>query len=194
MRSDHRRAGLHRPWCLGLGILAAFLTSCHTTSGATDADASADGIFHWTISTVTEIDAPPSRVWSVLVDLPAYREWNPFIVEASGKVAVGERLALRMALPGREPMSISPRLLVVEPEQELRWKGRLVVPGLFDGEHAFVLTRLEDGRTRLDHWERFGGVLLPLARGMVYDATVQSFHALNAALATRAGSSPPGSP
>ena len=42
------------------------------------------------------------------------------------------------------------------------------------------------GRTRLDHWERFAGLLLPIARGMVYDATVASFHALNAALAKRA--------
>jgi hypothetical protein len=136
---------------------------------------------------VAEIDAPPSQVWSVLVDLPAYREWNPFIVEAAGKVAVGEKLSLRMALPGREPMSMQPRLLVVQPDHELRWKGRLWLPGLFDGEHAFVLTSLENGRTRVDHWERFGGVLLPIARSMVYDATVQSFHALNAALAQRAG-------
>ena len=61
-----------------------------------------------------------------------------------------------------------------------------MLPGLFDGEHAFVLTPLADGRTRLDHWERFAGVLLPIAKGMIYDATVQSFHALNAALAERA--------
>ncbi len=186
MRSDHQPTSRHRPWYLGLGILAAFLTSWRSTGGATGAAGSADGIFHWTISTVVEIDAPPARVWSVLVDLPAYRQWNPFIVEATGTVAVGERLSLRMALPGREPMSIKPRLLIVEPEHEPRWKGRLVVPGLFDGEHAFVLTPLDDGRTRLDHWERFGGVLLPIVRGMVYEATVQSFHALNAALAERA--------
>jgi hypothetical protein len=180
MRPAHRHASLRRPWCLG--ILAAVLTvSC--AGCATDADGSADGIFHWTISTVVEIDSPPARVWSVLVDLPAYREWNPFIVEASGEVAVGEKLSLQMALPGRDPMSIKPRLLIVE----LRWKGQLVVPGLFDGEHVFELTPLENGRTRLDHWERFAGVLLPIARSMVYDATVQSFHALNAALAQRAG-------
>jgi len=184
MRYDHQRASLHRQW--GLGALAVFLTCSRATAGATDADGSADGIFHWAISTVTEIDAPPARVWNVLVDLPAYGEWNPFIVAAAGKVAVGEQLSLRMALPGRRPMSIKPRLLVVEPERELRWKGRLVVPGLFDGEHAFVLTPLVNGRTRLDHWERFAGVLLPIARGMVYEATLQSFHALNAALATRA--------
>ena len=49
-----------------------------------------------------------------------------------------------------------------------------------------MLTPLADGRTRLDHWERFAGLLLPIARGMVYDDTVRSFHALNAALAQRA--------
>jgi hypothetical protein len=145
-----------------------------------------DGAFRWTISTAVEIDAPASRVWDVLVDLPAYPEWNPFIVQAEGKVAVGETLSLRMALPGWEPMAIAPRLLVVEPGRELRWKGKLLMPGLFDGEHAFVFTPLENGKTRVDHSERFAGLLLPIARGMVYDATVESFHALDAALAKRA--------
>ena len=184
MRSDRRHASLHRPWCLG--ILAALLASSCSACGGSDAGGSADGIFRWTIATTVEIDAHPARVWSVLVDLPAYREWNPFIVEAAGTVAAGEQLSLRMALPGREPMSIKPRLIVVEPERELRWKGRLGIPGLFDGEHAFELTPLANGRTRLDHWERFGGVLLPIAKAMIYDATVQSFHALDAALAQRA--------
>jgi len=146
-------------------------------------------MFRWSISTMVEIDAPSGRVWDVLVDLPEYAEWNPFIVEASGTVAVGERLSLRMALPGRSPMTVKPRLLVVEPKRELRWKGRLVVPGLFDGEHAFVLTPLEGGRTRLDHTEEFAGLLLPVARRFVYEATVQSFHALDAALAVRAAAS-----
>jgi hypothetical protein len=180
MPSDRHPVGLRRPWVAAL--VAVLLGSACTERTA----GSADGTFHWSISTVVEIDAPSARVWEVLVDLPAYPAWNPFIVEASGTVAVGETLSLRMALPGRDPMTITPRLLVVDPPRELRWKGRLVLPGLFDGEHAFVLTPLENGRTRLDHTERFTGLLLPVARGMVYDATVQSFHALNAALAARA--------
>jgi hypothetical protein len=60
------------------------------------------------------------------------------------------------------------------------------MPGLFDGEHGFELTALENCRTRLDHWEHFGGLLLPIARGMIYDATLQAFDELNAALARRA--------
>jgi hypothetical protein len=144
------------------------------------------GAFRWSIATEVEIDAPPARVWQVLVDLPAYAEWNPFIVEAAGRVAVGETLSLHMALPGREPMTIEPRLLVVEPARELRWRGQLFVPGLFDGEHVFVLTPLEGGRTRVDHFERFSGLLLPLAKLLIEDATHEAFLALDAALAARA--------
>lgn len=165
---------------LALAALAA-ATSC--SAGTTEAG---EGLFRWRIATAVEIDAPPARVWDVLVDLPAYTEWNPFIVEASGKVAVGETLSLRMALPGWEPMTIEPRLLVVEPGRELRWKGRLLLPGLFDGEHAFVLTPLAGGRTRIDHVEDFAGLLLPIAKRLIHAATVESFHALDAALAKRA--------
>lgn len=168
-----------RPWLVSL--VAGFGVAC---SGHTDA--ASDGMFRWTIATAVEIDASPARIWSVLTDLPAYREWNPFIVEAKGQVAVGERLSLRMTLQGHAPMTIAPELLVVDHERELRWKGRLVISGLFDGEHAFVLTPLANGRTRLDHSERFSGVLLPIARPLVYEDTVRSFRALNTALATRA--------
>jgi hypothetical protein len=184
MQFLHLHGAVRPQWWLTLaGVI--LVSSCYT-GDATDTAASTDGMFHWTISTAIEIDAPPERVWSVLVDLPAYSEWNPFIVEASGKVAVGERLSLSMALPGRDPMAIAPYLLAVESGKELRWKGKLLLPGLFDGEHVFELTPLQNGRTRLDHWERFGGLLIPIARGMIYEPTVESFHALNAALARRA--------
>jgi hypothetical protein len=171
---------VHLPSLLTLAVVVG------TVPVSTDAGEVREGPFRWRIATAVEIDAPPARVWQVLVDLPAYREWNPFIVDAAGDVAVGETLSLRMALPGRDPMTIEPRLLVVAPERELRWRGQLFIPGLFDGEHAFVLTPLADGRTRLDHFESFKGLLLPIAKRLIYDATVESFHALDAALARRA--------
>jgi hypothetical protein len=171
-------------------LSALLLSTLAGVAACSAGDAAREGPFRWTIATSVEIDAPASRVWDVLVDFDAYPAWNPFIVEAAGTVAVGETLSLRMALPGRAPLTIEPRLLVVEPARELRWKGRLLLPGLFDGEHAFVLTALDEGRTRLDHVEHFAGLLLPLARRLVYDATVESFHALDAALAKRAERDP----
>ncbi len=125
-------------------------------------------------------------MWEVIVDLPAYHEWNPFIVEARGAVAVGNTLSLRMALPGRSARTIEPRVLVADPGRELRWRGRLPIPGLFRGEHRFALSPLPSGGTRLEHSERFSGLLAPIARRLIHDGTVHSFHALNEALARRA--------
>ena len=175
---------------LRASILSVALSVCGCTDSVAT-DESGDGLFRWLISTSIDIDAPPERVWSVLVDLPAYREWNPFIIDASGDVAAGSTLSLRMALPGRDPMAITPRLLVADAARELRWQGKLLLPGLFDGEHVFQLIPIDGYRTRLLHWERFGGILLPIARGMIYDDTVAAFHAMNAALAKRAASPPP---
>jgi hypothetical protein len=166
-------------------LLPIFAWTALSTASCSQAQG-AEGPFHWTIATTVEIDAAPSHVWQVLVDLPAYSRWNPFIVEAAGDVVVGGKLSMRMTVGGRDPMTIEPRLLVVDPQRELRWKGRLLVPGLFDGEHGFTLTALEGRRTRLEHWERFSGLLLPLARRLIYEDTLRAFHSFNDALAKEA--------
>ena len=43
------------------------------------------------LHTSVDIDAPPSVVWDVHVDLDAWADCNPFIVSSSGSVAVGEQ-------------------------------------------------------------------------------------------------------
>ena len=82
-------------------------------------------------------------------------------------------------------MTFRPVVLVAAPEQELRWLGRLFLPGLFDGEHAFRLEQQTEA-CRLWHTERFSGVLLPLFGEGMLEATWRGFEAMNAALRTRA--------
>ena len=132
------------------------------------------------LHTSIDIAAAPERVWEVLTGLDAYSDWNPHITHASGTVAEGERLRLRMG-----GMRFSPRVLRAEPGVELRWIGRLGVRGLFDGEHAFTLAPLAAGGTRLEQTERFTGVLVrPLSR--MVERTRADFEAVNAALKARA--------
>ncbi len=70
---------------------------------------------------------------------------------------------------------------------ELRWKGRLLLPGIFDAEHSFRLTALESGRTLFSHEETFTGFLVPLAfRGALKRGTERGFEAMNRALKHRA--------
>ncbi|MGY1786360.1 SRPBCC family protein [Geodermatophilus sp. SYSU D00698] len=137
------------------------------------------------LSTAIEIDAPPERVWAELTDLGAYPEWNPFIVRAEGDVAPGARLSLRMQPVGGRAMGFRPRLLEVAPARELRWLGRLGVPGLFDGEHVFRLEPVGPG-TRLVQEETFRGVLVPLLARSLRRGTLPAFEAMNRALKERA--------
>jgi hypothetical protein len=51
----------------------------------------------------------------VLSDLPAYPGWNPFIREARGELAAGERLDLKMQPEGGRAMRFRPTVLGAEP-------------------------------------------------------------------------------
>ena len=139
--------------------------------------------------TEIDIDAPPEDVWVVLADTRAYGEWNPLVHRLDGKLKTGEKIAIDLYLGGEKAMRFTPVLKNVEPGRELRWLGRLFVPGLFDGEHYF---RLEPkaGGTRLVHGERFSGILVPLLLAIVGKKTERGFRALNTALKQRAETPP----
>src|SRR5260370_606191 len=54
------------------------------------------------ISAAVDIAATPQHVWAVLADLDSYPQWNPFIRSASGQLAEGATLTLRL-LPAQRP-------------------------------------------------------------------------------------------
>jgi hypothetical protein len=132
------------------------------------------------------IDATPQRVWDVLTDFSAYPDWNPFIRRIAGAATEGTRLEVELHPPGGRGITIRPTVKAAKPERELRWLGHLGIPGLFDGEHAFRLEAIGDGRTRLVHEETFGGLLAPVVLNRVGEQTRQGFVAMNEALKTRA--------
>jgi hypothetical protein len=132
-----------------------------------------------------DLNATAAQVWAVITDFAAYSEWNPFIREAAGEARVGSQLRLRMQPRGRSATPVRPTILVAEPEQELRWLGHIVIPGLFDGEHVFRITRLDAGRVRFTQEESFRGILAPFFGGGFLEDTAASFDAMNRALQER---------
>jgi hypothetical protein len=133
------------------------------------------------IATTIQIAAPPARVWSVLTDTKAYPTWNPEIATLNGELTPGAMLENKQGY-GKDQMVFWPTVLVVKPNQELRWLGHLSAPRLFDAEHYFLL-RPDGGGTRFTQGEHFRGVLL-----WVFDVNglLPSFEAMNAALKARA--------
>ena len=79
-------------------------------------------------------------------------------------------------------MKFRPKVLAAEPQREFRWKGKVVVPGLFDGEHFFKLEPKSDNRVVFHHGEVFTGLLVPFLKRSLDGPTKQGFIAMNEAL------------
>ena len=131
----------------------------------------------------TEIDigAPVERVWAILADNRSYPDWNPYHVRVEGRLEVGERLDVEIHKPNGETVKIEPHVLRVEPLRELTWGGGL--PGVFVGEHVFLLESLNGDSTRLIQRETFRGIAVPFAS---LDAIDEGYRRMNAALKMRA--------
>jgi hypothetical protein len=142
------------------------------------------------VSTEIEIEASPHRVWEVLTDGASYPSWNPFVRRLEGKLGLGEGLVVVLKPPGGRAFFIKPKVISWEQGRELAWRGRLGVPGIFDGEHHFEVRSDGPGRSRFVHWEKFSGLLVPLSKRMLNGSTRAGFVAMNEALKARAEQTP----
>jgi hypothetical protein len=133
-----------------------------------------------------DINASAERVWQLLTDFASYPQWNPFIRRISGKLSTGERLEVRLEPPESRGITLRPQVLTAEAKHQLRWLGHLFVPGLFDGEHTFVIQPLEEGRVRFVQREVFRGLLVPLFARSLDNSTLRGFEEMNRALKERA--------
>ncbi len=140
------------------------------------------------LKTEIVIDASAETIWKVLNDFASFPDWNPFMVRISGQMIEGEKLEVRMQLPGGRAMTFKPQLIKVEPNREFRWLGRLLLPGVADGQHIIELKPIGDARTRVIHREEFRGVLTSLFLAMVGKKTELGFQQMNEALKARAES------
>jgi hypothetical protein len=135
-----------------------------------------------------DIDATAERVWQILTDFDAYPDWNPFLVRASGRPRQGERLNLRMQPVGGRAMTFRPTVIEASPGRRLRWLGRLLAPGIFDGEHSFTIEAVGEGKVRVIQEEQFRGILVPLLWRSLQRRTLPAFEQMNLALKQRAES------
>ncbi|MEM1328484.1 MAG: SRPBCC domain-containing protein [Bacteroidota bacterium] len=132
------------------------------------------------IQTSTHIQASSETVWSILTDFERYPKWNSFIAQISGRPEIGQ--TLKASIGG---MSFQPTVLVATPNQELRWKGKLLINGVFDGEHSFVIEPKADG-VLFHQNETFTGLLVGLFAKKLDTETKAGFEAMNLVLKKRA--------
>lgn len=130
------------------------------------------------VETEVTINAAPDKVWAALAEGPDWGAWNSFITRVEGELKPGARLKNTLEMVGQKPMTFKPTVLKAEPGVELRWLGRVLMPGLFDGEHYFKL-RAVDGGTQLTHGEVFKGILIGMLK---MDDVRRSFEVFNRGL------------
>jgi len=145
-----------------------------------------DGPFLSRLLSDITVAASAERVWSVLTRFDEYPLWNPFLLSIRGEARAGTRLSVRFRVHGVRDVTVRTRLLRVVPRRELRWRGRLLLPGLYDGEHVFSIAPLSGGRVRFSQRETFTGVLVPALGRALLGMTGRGFHDMNRALKERA--------
>ncbi len=142
-------------------------------------------MFSHQLQSETEINTSPDRVWEVLVDFAAYPEWNPFIRSIRGVPRKGERIEVFIQTGGAGGMTFRPRIVAAEPGRAFRWRGRLLLPGLFDGTHSFEIRPAADGQVLFRQSESFRGLLVPLLSSRLDRDTRKGFDEMNRALKAR---------
>ena len=103
------------------------------------------------IRTTADIHAAPQRVWDILANLPAYKEWNPYITQAEGGLEVGGTITLRLEPPGASALTVTPVVLEAEAPRELRWLWTTGISGILDTEQCFIIVPKGDNRTHVIH-------------------------------------------
>lgn len=134
----------------------------------------------YTIHTSIDIAASPEIVWAILTDFPSYPEWNPFVSHIEGPIEEGEKI--KVSIDG---MKFEPILQTVIPHEELSWKGKLWINGLFDGEHIFQINDNQDGTITFVQKEHFKGLLIPILKKKLELETKLGFEKMNIALRDR---------
>ena len=137
------------------------------------------------IKTEIVINASTEEIWDVLLNHKEYPEWNPFIKKISGSVVQGENLAVTIQTENNKPMDFTPIVLMNKENEEFRWKGKLIVNGVFDGEHYFTVEKIETNRVKFIQGENFSGILSGLFMLMIREDTEGGFKSMNMALKNR---------
>lgn len=138
------------------------------------------------LHTEIEIMASAEGVWAVLTNFASYPQWNPFVRSVVGDPKQGARLQIEVQPSGGKTMRFSPVVLVTETNRELRWLGSFLFPGLFDGEHAFIIEPMGENKVRFQQNEQFNGILVRVFRASLDRDTKRGFEEMNQALKARA--------
>jgi hypothetical protein len=111
--------------------------------------------------------APASEVWRWFTAFDSFPDWNPFIRKAEGTLRIGSKLDIRLRL-GERIISFRPEVTALDPAREVRWKTRVLLPGLFDVDRRFTIDSTSAQQTTFVQEETNSGLLVPIAYALAH--------------------------
>ena len=103
------------------------------------------------------IRAPAERIWEIIAELDAWREWNPVFVEARGAISIGGELSLVEQIEDRPPREVQARIVDWVPNTQLIWAERR---GFLSRSMRYIeIEELQPGSCIVANGEMFAGFL-----------------------------------
>ncbi len=127
------------------------------------------------------IAADQHRIWQLLVDLPGYASWNPWVVRAEGASTPGSRVKVDVVL-GSHVMAAEHTVLVVEPQTRFCWRDAGWNAIFVYGQRCRTLERRPDGTILVRNELLLDGIFSPAANLTVGKAMRDGMAAEMAAL------------
>ena len=132
------------------------------------------------------VQAPPDAIWDLISDLDGWSRWNPLYPRAAGKLAIGSKLQLTLALPDSKPEEIQPVILDWVPHMQLAWRLRLM-GGLLSTTRYMEIEPLNEGRASVfSHGEIFEGPAAYFMPKPLRQKVKRGFVAMSEAVAAQA--------
>ncbi|HEY5737474.1 MAG TPA: SRPBCC domain-containing protein [Nitrososphaeraceae archaeon] len=134
------------------------------------------------LTTEIQINSSPEKLWNVLTDFKNYYQWNPILEKINGEPLIGNQLEINLRTVGGKNRVYHPKIIKIIPNQELRWKGKLLFSQIFSGERVFLIEKISDNKVNFVNKEIFSGIGLRFAPRKMEEDIVASFNKMNEAL------------
>lgn len=136
-------------------------------------------MFSHDIQTTIDIEANAAQIWRVLTDFESYADWNPMLRNVRTRLEPAAHVHFEVLRDNASPSKLKANITLVNSGKELVWRGGS--SAAISGEHYFRIEQLGERYCRFHHGEHFRGLLLPLVKPVLKNAS-SLYEAMNRAL------------
>ncbi len=131
------------------------------------------------VRTQIVINADPTTIWNILLDVKNYPSWNPYIYEITGTIKKGSFVNFRMK-NGDDERKFKAQILELKTNETWAWGGSLLF--FFKARHYFILQPIDATHTRLIQGEYWHGLFGKNFGKKVYRDACVNFEKMNVKL------------